>query len=700
MSLEKRSLGSIQVQFVKGVGEKRGQVLAEHGVKTVEELIYLFPRRYLDRTSVTPIRDLHEGEETTIVGKIISNEIVPGRRERCVALVGDGTGVLQCVWFQRARYWRKFFQPGESVSFSGKVTHFRGYQMTHPEFDKLGLTGDWQSLNTGAIVPLYPSSEALTKFGFHSKGFRKIIHEALQKYSELIRESLPEKLVRENDVIPLKEALNDIHFPENLETLAAAQTRLKFDELFYLELILALRKKNVKFHEQGISFKETGDKTRRLIENLGFELTDAQKRVLREIWTDMKSSAPMNRLVQGDVGSGKTIVALTAMLMAVENGYQAAMMAPTEILAEQHYLSIHKMLEDIDVPVTLLTGSLRKKQREKVYGEIANGNARVAVGTHALIQPEVKFQNLGMAIVDEQHRFGVMQRAALRQKGGQPDVLVMTATPIPRTLSMTLYGDLDVSIIDELPAGRKPIRSVWRASHKRKDVYSYVRDELRFGAQAYIVFPLVEESEKVDLRAAQETYDRVKTGFFDEFEVGLLHGRMKADEKEEVMRRFKSNELQLLISTTVIEVGVDVPNATIMVIEHAERFGLTQLHQLRGRVGRGEKESICIFIVDTPMGPEARRRIETMCETNDGFRIAEVDLEIRGPGEFFGTKQHGLPDLKIANLVSDQEILEKARDAAFSVVESNTMLKIVISCAQRYKFFQKYQEKMELAKVG
>lgn len=695
-----RALGDIDIQYVKGIGEVRAKVLRAHQINTLEDLLYFFPRRYLDRSSVTPIRALREGMETTVVGKIVSSQLQTGKRERLVVLVGDGTGFLQCVWFNMARYWKKQFRVGEHLSFSGKVTYFNGYQMAHPDFDKLEESGDWQAINTGTIVPLYASSEALASVGLTSKGFRRLLHKVLAAYAAIIPESLPEALIEGLGLIALPEALRQIHFPESEQALQRARQRLKFDELFFMELMLALRRKQYRSESKGIAFQEVGDRTRRLIENLDFSLTDAQRRVLREIWADMRSPRPMNRLVQGDVGSGKTIVALVAMLMAVENGYQAAMMAPTEILAEQHYMTIHHLLEAVGVPVRLLIGGLTRKQREQALAEIADGTARVVVGTHALIQPDVAFHRLGLAIIDEQHRFGVLQRAALQQKGYQPDILVMTATPIPRTLSLTLYGDLDVSIIDELPAGRKPVRTVWRSAAQRRDVYHYVREQLVQGAQAYIVFPLVEESEKLELRAAQETYEKVKSGFFDQFAVGLLHGRLSSQEKEEVMARFKAGELQVLIATTVIEVGVDVPNATIMVIEHADRFGLTQLHQLRGRVGRGEKESVCILLVDTPMSPEARRRVETMCETNDGFRIAEVDLELRGPGEFFGTRQHGMPDLKLANIVTDTPLLVKARETAFRVVDDNEAFQQVLNRARRFAFFNRYRERMALSAIG
>ena len=695
-----RDFGKTKIQFVKGVGEKRARLLNENGIETLEDLIYLFPRRYLDRTSITPLKNARSGEEITIVGKVISTRIVEGRKKRLILLIGDGTGFLQCIWFQMISYWKKQFTVGELVSVSGKLTWFDGLQMTHPDFDKLGDGNDLNKLNTGTIVPQYPSTEALTSMGLHSRGIRQLIFNSLKDYGESIKESLPESLIEKRNLIPLRVALKSVHFPKTEDELKAAQLRLKFDELFFLEVALALRKKAFQMQTKGFSFKDVGQKTRDLIAGLEFELTDAQKRVLREIWADMKSSNPMSRLVQGDVGSGKTIVALITMLMVVENGFQAALMAPTEILAEQHFRNAEKMMATVGVKVVLLLGGQRKRERERIRQLIETGEADIVIGTHALIQGDVHYRKLGLAIVDEQHRFGVLQRAALQGKGEQPDVLVMTATPIPRTLSMTLYGDLDVSIIDELPAGRKPILTVKRSAAKRKEVYHYVRDELVQGAQAYIVFPLVEESEKIDLRAAQETYEKVKDGFFSDFEVGLLHGRLNSEEKEDVMARFKAKDIDLIIATTVIEVGVDVPNATIMVIEHAERFGLTQLHQLRGRVGRGVKESVCVLLYDAAISADGRIRLNTMCETNDGFLIAEKDLELRGPGEFFGTRQHGLPDLKIASLVSDGSILKEAREDAFHIVGDQRKLQETLRRAQNIRIFKRFQESMALAGVG
>ena len=695
-----RHPSDIDIQFVKGVGEKRARILKEHGIETLEDLFYLFPRRYLDRTMVKPLGSLKEGDEATVIGKIIRTQHIRGRKERFVALVGDQTGYIQCVWFHGIALWKREFKPGSTYAFHGKVAYYKGLQMVHPEYDRIGENGNWQTLNTGAIIPLYPSSEKLAQVSLHTRGLRRLIQNVLSSYQELIQETLPESVRKKNRLIALKKALYDIHFPGSKEELEAARYRLKFDELFFLQLLLALRRKHFRDQSRGLPFQDVGERTRKLIDSLPFQLTGAQRQVLRDIWDDLKSPHPMNRLVQGDVGSGKTIVALIAMVMAVENGFQAALMAPTEILAEQHFITIHPFLDELNIHSILLIGGQKKRERERKLGQLRTGEAEIVIGTHALIQPEVKFRNLGLVVIDEQHRFGVLQRAALRQKGHQPHVLVMTATPIPRTLSMTLYGDLDVSIINQLPAGRKPVRTVWRPATKRRDIYQYLRYELLQGAQAYIVFPLVEESEKMDLRAATETYEKLKNGFFREFNVGLLHGRMATDEKEAVMKQFKAGQLQVLVATTVIEVGVDVPNATIMVIEHAERFGLTQLHQLRGRVGRGEKESLCILIVETPLSLEARKRIETLCATNDGFEIARADLELRGPGEYFGVRQHGLPDFRITDLNQDGDILERARREAFQVADDPALLNEIWQRAKRYKFVQRYYEKMELAKIS
>jgi len=688
------------VQFLKGIGEKRAQALREAGVETILDLFYYFPRRYLDRSHITQIKDLKANMMATVVGKVEFCGVKSGRRRRFIAAVSDGTGILHCVWFNRMEYWNKIFEPGETIAFSGKVGVFGEFQMVHPDFDRLSDDGEPDFLHTGRIIPLYPSSEALSKVGLDSRGFRRILKSALKNLGNQVQETLPPDILKRQQLFPLQAAVENVHFPKEKKALAAARRRLKFDELFFLELMLAYRRRSIELTRKGIEFLKVGDRTRRLIESLPFELTEAQKRVTREIRDDMKRDTPMNRLLQGDVGAGKTIVALIAMMMSIENGYQSALMAPTEILAEQHFLTIHGLLEDLGVKVVLLIGAQKKAQRAESLETIKEGEAGIVIGTHALIQEGVEFKKLGLAIIDEQHRFGVMQRAVLMEKGLNPDVLVMTATPIPRTLSLTLYGDLDVSILDELPPGRKPVKTVWRSEGKRSEIYTFVKNRVEIGDQVYIVFPLVEESEKIDLKAAIENYENLKEDLFADLKVGLLHGRMKSEDKEQVMADFKAGTIQVLVSTTVIEVGVDVPNATIMIIENAERFGLPQLHQLRGRVGRGPKSSYFFLIAKSPVSAEAKIRLDTIVKTNDGFKIAEVDLKLRGPGEFFGTKQHGLPQLRIADLIKDTELLIIARDEAFEFARRDRQIVHLESLPSRANFFKEYRDKVELARVG
>lgn len=694
------SLLDLPVERLTSIGPKRALALEKVGLKTVGDLVYYFPRKYLDRSTVAQIHQLKPDQEVTVVVRVERMGIKKGRRNRFMLVCTDGQSYLTLVWFSKMQYWQRIFTVGEWLAVSGKPSQFGGWQMTHPEFDRLGDDAGGEFVNTGKIIPLYSSNEALTKVGLDSRGFRRTIRNFIKSSVKNINEELPEDIIQRQKLLSITAAIQHIHFPENYKMLRQAEKRLKFEELFYMELMIAFRKQHFKSSRGGISFENVGQKVRDLVEKLPFELTGAQKKVLHEIRADMKSGRSMNRLLQGDVGSGKTIVALVTMLIAVENGYQAAIMAPTEILAEQHYLNISGLLEDIGLTVELLVGGQRKAVREKTLDMIADGNADIIVGTHALIQEAVDFSNLGVVIIDEQHRFGVMQRAALRSKGLNPDVLVMTATPIPRTLSLTIYGDLDVSVLDELPSGRKPIVTSWRNQDRRPKIYQFVRDHAAKGSQVFIVFPLVEESEKLDLKAATDSYEKMRTDFFRNFKLGLLHGRMKSDEKEAVMLAFKKGDINILISTTVVEVGVDVPNASIMIIEHAERFGLTQLHQLRGRVGRGHKQSYCILIGYEPITAEAKRRLEAMVETTDGFKLAEVDLELRGPGEYFGTKQHGLPDLKIANVVRDFEILKAARKEAFDLAHNDPQLAKKSTMGIRRHFITDYKDKFDLAWIG
>jgi ATP-dependent DNA helicase RecG len=688
------------VQYVKGIGPKRADVLEKIEIRTVEDLLSHYPRRYLDRSNVTRIKDLRPGETVTVVAQVQSGGVRKGRTTRFSLIVSDNTGFLECVWFKGGAYLTRAFSHGETVAFSGKVTFYKGLQLVHPEFDKISEEGETNPIHTGGIIPLYPSSETLSRAGLDSRGFRRILRNLLDALKLQILDPLPSDLRDRLHLAPLAEAVEAIHFPGDFKTLQRARERLKFDELFAMQVFLSLQHKRREIDKKGISFEKVGDLTRRFVESLPFELTGAQKRVLHEIRNDMKSPHPMNRLLQGDVGSGKTVVSVVAMLIAVENGYQSALMAPTEILAEQHFNTVHRWLENLGVRVALLKGGQRSVQRREILEGMKSGDIQIAIGTHALVQEGVEFKSLGFVVIDEQHRFGVMQRAVLRRKGLHPDVLVMTATPIPRTLALTLYGDLDVSVMDELPKGRIPVRTVWRGEEKREAIYDFIRVEIQKGKQAYVVYPLVEESEKVDLAAATEGYETLSKSVFPEFKVALIHGRMKGNEKESVMQAFQAGKIRVLVSTTVIEVGVDVPNATVMLIEHAERFGLTQLHQLRGRVGRGREQSTCILLARHGFGDDALKRLKTMESTNDGFKISETDLEIRGPGELFGTRQHGLLNLKIADLITDGPILMTARKEAQAFVQGDPELAEPRNRAVKEMVLRKYKKNFGLIEVG
>lgn len=717
------------LQFIKGVGPVRNAALRKAGIETVADLLYYFPRGYIDRRTTIPAKDLRRavsaGQPVTVIGKIVRQEARRSKRSNRVIFfltLEDATGHVTCVWFEGVNYYRKMFETGEMLAVSAVPTldKLGRPQFVHPEFDRLRGgeeedEPDWNTMvNTGGMIPKYSSGSDLAQAGLDSRGFRRIIRSALQSHASVIQEVLPKEVRMHQKLVDLPAAIRSIHFPGNPSELHEAQRRLKFDELFFLELMMALRKRHRKDAMEGIAFRIESPLARRLADSLPFDLTAAQKRVIREITSDMARPEPMNRLLQGDVGSGKTIVALMAMLVAADNGYQAAFMAPTEILADQHYRTLASFLQGIPVNIRLLIGGQRKKLREDVLEDARSGRAQIIVGTHALLEESVEFANLGMVVIDEQHRFGVMQRALLRQKGANPDVLVMTATPIPRTLAMTIHGDLDVSVIDQMPAHRKPIKTAVRLEHQKDKVYEFVRTEIKAGRQAYIVFPLIEESEKLDLKAATKEFDQLKN-VFPEFRLGLLHGRMKTEEKDDIMARFKNRELDILVATTVIEVGIDVPNASVMIIENAERFGLSQLHQLRGRVGRGADQSYCVLIANYDWFHRNRRvaegdverekqqaqvRLETMVKTNDGFRIAEVDLKLRGPGEFLGTRQSGLPEFRIADLVEDGEILRAARNEAFAIVETDPELRMEENKTLRAHIKQRYKSIWELGDTG
>ncbi len=696
------------VKFINGIGPKRAEALYEIGIESGWDLLNYFPRRYLDRTNISAIRDLRLGESATVVGRVENFTLVRNRKaygSRFRLILADDTGHIHLVWFQGAQYYEKAFERGETLAVYGRVDFYNGErQITHPEFDRLTGDEDENFLHTGGIIPVYPTTEVLRRRWFDSRGFRKII-KAIMPLTEQIAETMPPEIRQSQRLIDLGTAYRQIHFPLSPDNLKAASDRLKFDELFYLQLMMAIRKKKLTLEKRGVTYDRVGETAKALIARLPFQLTESQKQVLRDIRADMKSPVPMNRLLQGDVGSGKTIVALLSLLMAVENGYQTAFVAPTEILAEQHYFVLQECLWGMNVPVVLLKGGQKKSEREKTLAAIRDHQADIVVGTHAVFQESVAFDKLGFIVIDEQHRFGVMQRAEIRQKALEkninPDVLVMTATPIPRTLAMSVYGDLDISVITELPTGRKPIKTVVRTEEARTKIYDFFREQVKAGRQCYIVYPLIEESEKVDLKAATEAYEHLSKDVFAGLRLGLLHGRMKSPEKQETMALFKNHRLDILVSTTVVEVGVNVPNASVMMIEHAERFGLTQLHQLRGRVGRGAEQSYCILMTEHQfMGGDTERRLRIMEETTDGFRISEEDLLIRGPGEFFGTKQSGMPELKLAHLVQDRDILQKARHAAFELIENDPHLRKPPHEAIRKQFLQAYSEKLSLGDVG
>lgn len=665
---------STSIDYLKGVGPKRGEVLKkEFGVHTYGQLLQLFPFRYIDRSKVDKIKDIRSDENHVQLKIIVTtiNEAGTGRAKRLSVIGQDSTGLIEFIWFKGIKWVKPKLKVGKEYLVYGKPSRYRTkYNIAHPDFEEI-VSGS--QVLTG-LQPVYHSTEKASQAGLHTKGLERVIEGLVKQLKRHVPENLSASLIGDLKLMSREQAFINIHQPPNYNLLKKASARLKFEEFFFLQLRL-LKQKVVKDQKiKGHNFTEVGNHFTNFYSNhIPFELTNAQKRVVKEIRRDLGAGKQMNRMLQGDVGSGKTLVSLLVMLLAIDNNYQACLMAPTEILAIQHYETISELVEPLGVSVKLLTGSSKKKERTIIHEELLSGELHILIGTHALLEDVVKFKNLGLAVIDEQHRFGVKQRARLWKKNIiPPHVLVMTATPIPRTLAMTLYGDLDVSVIDELPPGRKEIKTVHKFDKNRLNVFGFIDKQIAEGRQVYVVYPLIEESEHLDFKDLMDGYESLSRRFpLPKYKISIVHGKMKPADKEHEMNRFANGETQILVATTVIEVGVNVPNASVMVIESANKFGLSQLHQLRGRVGRGASQSYCVLMTDYKLSPEAKTRIETMVRTNDGFEIAEVDLKLRGPGDIMGTQQSGVLDLKIADITKDNAILTAARGKAIDLLKED-----------------------------
>ena len=703
----------MDIKYLKGVGDKRAEAFNKIGINKLEDFLQFIPRTYVSRVTVEEARKKF-GDTVLVLGKVM--EVNKGAKSNhpTTIFLEDSTGALEIPIFGASEFRAKQFVLNEDYLFYGKVTEaFKGYNIRLDYRDHLRLNlvdeadKDFLKFN---IFPIYELSGTLKATWIKPLMLSKIVFNAfralLKQNPDLVEESIPESIIKEYDFIPRKKAILRINFPTKYEDIEIARRRLSFEELFYVQLLMALKKKSLQNEIKGIKFiTDIKTLTENFIKTTEFELTDAQKRVINEIYTDMKSDNIMNRLLQGDVGSGKTIVSIFGMLIALQSGYQSALMCPTEILAEQHFYTITKFIEKFNVAagtdykVSLLVGGQKKRLRETILQDIRLGNSNIIIGTHALIQESVEFKNLGFVIIDEQHKFGVMQRAKLKDKGLNPDVLVMTATPIPRTLSLTYYGDLDVSIIDELPKNRIPIKTFLRKEEDKENIWGFVKEKINEGQQAFIIYPIIDESEKLDLKSAEENYVILKDKIFKEYKVGMVHGRMLWYEIEEAMNDFKAGKINVLVATTVIEVGIDIPNASIMIIEEAQRFGLSQLHQLRGRVGRGADQSHCILIAKH-LDEVAKKRLNTMCETNDGFKISEVDMEIRGPGEFFGTRQSGVLNFVLTDLNRDRDILDSARKLAFEIIETDPQMRKAEHASIKKMMLSTYKDAMYLMNIA
>lgn len=690
------------VTYLKGVGPNRSEILhSELGIVTYQDLINLFPNRYIDKTRYYKINELQRGNaDVQVIGKIIHIKTVEQKKgSRLVATFQDAAGEMELVWFRGQKWIRENIKLNTPYVIFGRTNWFSGkFSMPHPEME---LLSEHEKGIKVSLQPIYPSTEKLSARGITNRVISKLVQQLFIETKGEFKETLSPTILEDLRLVSKTEAMFNIHFPKDLKLLSRAQFRLKFEELFYIQLQLISKKLIRKQKIKGYPFEKVGALFNKFYkDHLPFELTAAQKKVIKEIRADLGSKAQMNRLLQGDVGSGKTVVALMTILLALDNGYQACLMAPTEILANQHFRGIKELLGDIGVRVALLTGSVKKARRKIIHEQLENGTLDLLIGTHAVLEDKVKFKNLGLAIVDEQHRFGVAQRSKLWHKNEvPPHILVMTATPIPRTLAMSLYGDLDISVIDELPPGRKTVKTVHRFDNNRLKVFQFLRDEIKKGRQVYIVYPLIQESEVLDYKDLMDGYESIARDFpLPDYQISIVHGKMKPQDKDYEMERFVKGETQIMVATTVIEVGVNIPNASVMIIESAERFGLSQLHQLRGRVGRGAEQSYCILMSSHKLTSEAKTRLETMTSTNDGFEIAEVDLKLRGPGDLMGTQQSGILNLKIADIVKDNDILKTARYYAIKVLnddpglqkEENKQIRIAYAQLMKHKNIWNY----------
>jgi len=719
----------LPIKYVKSVGPRRADIFEQIGIKTVRDLFFYFPTKYIDRSNILTVTEIlklvtkgYDGE-VTIIGSVNHREILRYGKKKIlkVLLVSQGE-YFETVWFQGIKYFDRYFNEGEQYAISGKpvLTRYGHLQFSHPDFDLLNEKDNNAFINTGKIIPFYRLPKKLKSANIGIIGLRKIIKNALNSFLDKIEETLPAYFIKENKLLPIQIALKNIHSPENSEILEKALNRFKFEELFYFELLVAIRKNKVKLKTAGITFQIHSEPIKKFLISLPFKLTRAQLKVLHEIRLDMENPQPMNRLLQGDVGSGKTIVAAITAIIAITNGYQAVLMAPTEILADQHYKTLKKLFKILNIRPTPLIGGQKKAHRAEILNSIESGETQLIVGTHALFEEKVKFKNLGLVIIDEQHRFGVLQRLKLINKGVRPDVLIMTATPIPRTLTMSIYGDLDVSVIDELPPGRKPAKTILRGESRLPEIFEFIKKKVSEGEQAFIVYPLIEESDSLNLKAAENHFKNFKEKEFKNFKVALIHGKMNWQEKELIMQKFASGEFDILISTTVIEVGIDVPNANIIVINDAFRFGLSQLHQLRGRVGRGNKQAYCILItkdehlknfsnkmldIEYMSSKEKEKyrsfiRLKAMVDYYDGFKLAEIDLQLRGPGNIYGSEQSGFPSLKYANIIEDKQILIKAKKAAFTLLEKDPDLRNPSNAIINQILKRDYFEHLKFAEIG